>query len=97
MNNKVKRLYPAAWQRYTDDIVGLLRTKRGLYDFFDYYCIVVTVNYSPDESHQWGYEVRATGRIIIESYRYDSRQEAEDAGFETAFEELNKIILQGNA
>lgn len=69
----------------------------NVYDFLDEKQVYLTITFEPEHLKQWGWEVNCRSRYIREQANYICRADAEQAGMETAFAELNTLILAGNA
>jgi hypothetical protein len=70
---------------------------RALYDFFDERHITVQLLHEAGRLNPWGWSVSAGLTEWSTSARYPTRLAAEQEAFELAFQELNKLILAGNA
>ena len=97
MNDNIKRLYPDACKQWAEFSSRAVTTFRDAYLFFDEKQIVVTPTFMQGEAKPWGYEVQGKTRFMREQANYPDRISAEQAGFEQAFSELQKLILAGNA
>jgi len=96
MNDKIKKSCPDAHAQWEPDFKGLMRSWRDMYDYFDKKEIVVTPTFMRDAKKPWGYQVQTRTRFMREEANYTTRQAAEKAGFEQAFQEHQKQILAGN-
>jgi hypothetical protein len=91
----IKTIAPDAY----DLAAGLSLPAAGIsatYGLLDRHALYLVLTYERDTDNPWGYELHGP-RFIREQCRYANRNAAEQAGMETAFEQLNKLVLAGNA